>query len=227
MSFLNPVLSQNGCFIVNTAVPDGTVRNALFLQNEAGFGYTSLAASKPFAIKVSDQIDYEISFWLKQTIELPGFSLSVKTFNGDFIETNTYDIRTSLPNRNFFSQTDKLVNSPNQWIFCRYILYGSNQTPVLGKQPKTSLAVGTNLVMSQTTNNIFVNIQAFLTSGVYVWNFKVKPLRTPFSNSFIRSGNLIEIWRKINNNALSGQQIDRAAQQYLLPYNTKQNVIEL
>jgi len=66
-----------------------------------------------------------------------------------------------------------------------------------------------------------------LTSGVYIWNFKMKPLRTPFSNSFIRSPNIIEIWRKINNNALSGDQINRAAQQYLLPYNTGQSVIEL
>jgi len=227
MSYLNPVQARNGCFIVSAALPKGNIGNALFLQNNAGFGYTSWAVSGDYAIKVSDQIDYEISFWLKQSVELPGLSLSVNAFNADQMALNTYDIRTSLVNSSFITQTQKLVQQPNQWYFCRYILYNSKQQPVLGVQPKTSMAAGTNLVMAAGTNFVFINLQAFLTSGVYIWNFKMKPLRTPFSNSFIRSPNIIEIWRKINNNALSGDQINRAAQQYLLPYNTGQSVIEL
>ena len=227
MSYLNPNQAKNGCFIINTSIPGGGFGNALFLQNGAGFGYVSLAASKPFAIKVSDQVDYEISFWLRQPVTLPCLSLGITAFNGDYIPTNTYDIRTSLVNNKFINQTDKIISLPNQWVFCRYILYSSNQVPVLGAQPKTSLSVGTNLVMDKTTNNIFINLQAFLNAGVYIWNFKMKPLRTPFSTSFIKSGNLIEIWRKINNNAYSGEQINRAAQQYLLPYNTGNTIIEL
>lgn len=227
MSYLNPVQSRNGCFILNCSLPLGKAGNALFLNNGAGFGYVSQAVSAPFAIKVSDQLDYEISFWLKQTSEIPGISLSVNAFNENYIAKNTHDIRTSLVNSFLIQPTDKLIQTANQWYFCRYILYGSKQKPVLGKQPQTSMAVGTNLVMTKGTQIVFLNLKSFLSTGLYVWNFKMKPLRTPFSNGFIRSPNLIEIWRKINNNSLSSDQINRAAQQYLLPYNTVQSVIEL
>lgn len=227
MSYLNPVQARNGCFIITTATPDGATGNALFLESGAGFGYTSLAISKPFAIKVSDQINYEISFWLRQSNELPSLNLGIKTFNGDYIETNTYDIRTSLSNRNFITSNQKIIDTGNRWYFCRYILYNSNQKPILGKQPKTSMSVGTNLVMGKGTNNIFINLQGFAANGLYIWNFKMKPCSTPFSLGFVRPGNIIEIWRKINNNSFSPDKINRAAQRYLLPYNTGQSVIEI
>ncbi len=227
MSYLSPIRSQNGCVITTTTVPGGIQGDALYISQNAGFGFTDLDTSKKFAIVVSEKIDYEISFWVRQPNSAAGFELSVKTFNSDFVETLTFDIVNGSTNRILIDSALKVLDVDNKWYFCRYILYSSTQEVVVGQQPKTSLSAGTNLIMSASTANLFVNLISRQVDGIHIWNFKIKPLRTPFSTGFLQPGHLLEIWRKNNNNALSLEQIDRNAQRYLLPNNTGQSVINL
>lgn len=227
MSYLNPIRSQNGCVITTTTVPGGAQGDALYINENSGFGFVDLNTSKKFAIVVSNKIDYEISFWVRQPTAAAGFELSVKTFNSDFIETLTYDIVDGSSNRILINSALKVLDVADKWYFCRYILYASTQSVISGHQPKTSLSAGTNLIMSIDTANLFVNLISKQAAGIQIWNFKVKPLRTPFSTGFFQPGHLLEIWRKNNNNALSFEQIDRNAQRYLIPNNTGQSVINL
>lgn len=228
MSYLNPVTSKNGCVIQSGTLPDGTTGNILSMVNGAGFGYVSFPQSEPYLIRVSSLIDYEISFWLKQPDESNGMELSISSFNKDLFRTNNVDIKTGLVSDYFCKGTDKIIGMSNKWYFCRFILYGTPQLPKIGDQPLTSTATGTNLIMTPFTNNILINIKCSNASGLFLWNFKVKPLRTPFASAgFIQSGNILEIWRKNNNNFYTSDQINRAAQQYLLPYNTSSSIIEL
>src|ERR1700677_1849657 len=122
MSYLNPIQSLNGCNIVSAALPPviGGIGKVLLLENEAGFGYVNQATSQSYAIKVSDKLDYEISFWLNQSVEFPGLSLGVNAFNSDFVAVNTYDITTTLVSNNFINSTDKIIQTKNQWYFCRF-----------------------------------------------------------------------------------------------------------
>lgn len=229
MSFLNPVKSKNGCQIVSTLTPDGNqAGQALFIAPGKGFGYQGIGESAKYAVKVSDSIDYEISCWiLQQTVE-PSFEIGVKTFNSDFIETDTYDIHALNPERYFLKSNVPAMCLENKFHFARFILYGKAQNPVFSGQPLTSLGVGTNLVMSEKTALLFINLKCtHATKPIVIWNFKIKPLKTPFSTGILQSVNMLQIWRKNNNKTLNNEQVDEKARHYLLPYNTGVSVINL
>lgn len=141
---------------------------------------------------------------------------------GNIYQIPTLDIRNFVPNSFFFKYGDKICGNPGRWNFARYILYRNDvyniEKNFLGKQPITSLGVGTNLIMKKNTR--FINLKLINYSpAVKIFNMVIKPARTPYSTGFIQSGDIIEVWRKINNNELNPNLIDRTAKQKLLPYN--------
>ena len=227
---LLPFTDPAGIQIVSSGTPNGRADGqTMLIKPGNGFGFNSVDTSKLFAIRVSNQIDYEISFWINQLNTDPSIEFGVSAFNADFLQTKTFNIKTTLFETNFIRSTDRFIGMPNKYHFVRCILYANNEPAKLGKQPLSSLATGaTNLVMGDFTANIFINLKnTHPSSNILIWNFKIKPLRTPFSTGFIQSGNLLEIWRKNNNKTLIDEKVDRIAQQYLLPYNTGQSVINL
>lgn len=193
----------------------------------SGFGFINVATSKPYAIKVSDQIDYEISFWFQQPSTDATFELSVNCFDCQLqTELVPIDVQSGASNKILIPGDVEVCGLPNRWNFMRMVLYSCNEPLHDGEQPETSHAAGTNLIMKAGTAKLFVNLIC-VQNCMLVWDFKVKPLRTPFSTGFIQSNGLIEIWRKNNKKNMTQQQIDAIAKQFLFPYDASTSVIEL
>lgn len=199
------------------------------LYNGQGFGLESddyLDIKKKFAIRVSDNIDYCISFWIKQSTLEPSLELSLTSYNCDFdTKLLSKNILNGSSEVFFIKSNEKIISTVDRYYFCRYILYSKKQQPNQ-TQPKTSMAAGRNLIMQEGTTNIFVNLKC-VKDYIKIWNFKVRPLRTPFSTGLIGNNNLLEIWRKNNKKHMSNDDIDNLAKDYLLPYNSIQAVINL
>lgn len=190
----------------------------------AGFGFVNIEQSKNYAITVSDEIDYEISFWFKQPNREPTFELSVKCFDCDFQkELRPRSIIGGGSNNVLIPGNLPICSLENKWNFFHGILYNKNQ-PLSSKQPITSHAAGRNLIMREGTRKLFVNLTV-VKNCLLVWDFKIKPAATPFSTCFIQSNGLIEIWRKNNKKDLTDQQIDTLTRDYLLPADAALSVI--
>lgn len=193
----------------------------------SGFGYTNVNASAPYAIKVSDQTDYEISFWFLQPTADPTFELSVNCFDCALSEELIpIDVRNGASNRIFIPGNLPICSTPNKWNFMRVALYSSNEPLHNDLQPETSHAAGTNLIMRPGTAKLFVNLIC-VQNCMLVWDFKVKILRTQFSTGFLQSSGLLEIWRKNNRPDMTTAQIDALTSEFLLPYDTNMVVTEL
>jgi len=211
------------------------LKKVVELHNDQGFGLEDdahLNAKKKFAIKVSDKIAYQITFWFKQKTVDACMELSVRGFNCDFEkEIFLVDVATGLQTKYMVSPTTRVISTTEKYHFARFIIYPADFQVQVG-QPKTSLASGTNLIMGEGTSKIFINLVCRnvinnTVRSLKIWNFKVRPASTPFSTGFIQTTNLLEIWRQNNRKQLTDEQIDNIAQNYLLPYNSIQAVINL
>lgn len=193
----------------------------------AGFGYINKNISKQYAITVSDDIDYEISFWFKQPTRDATFEVSVKCFDCDLItELKTIDVRSGAFNNVLLPGNVPICSLENKWNFWHGCVYNKNQPVVSSKQPFTSHAAGTNVIMRAGTRKIFVNVIC-VKNCMLIWDFKFKPMLTPFSTGFLNSNGLIEIWRKNNKKDLTEDQIQAIANRYLLGYDASLSVINI
>jgi hypothetical protein len=193
----------------------------------SGFGYINKTTSAPFAIKVSDQIDYEISFWFKIPNRAPTFEVSVNCFDCALqTELIPIDVQSGASQKVLIPGNQLICSLENKWNFWHGIIYSCNEPIHPHDAPLTSHAAGTNLIMKPGTAKLFVNVKC-VNYCMLLWDFKVKPLRTPFSTGFIQSRGLIELWRKNNRKDMSQDQIDVLANEFLLPYDTNLSVINL
>ncbi|HSY76361.1 MAG TPA: hypothetical protein VK890_05865 [Bacteroidia bacterium] len=193
----------------------------------AGFGFTNVATSSPYAIKVSDQLDYEISFWFLQPTTDPTFELNINCFDCALsTELVPIDVQSGASNKIFIPGNLSICSTPNKWNFMRAALYSCNEPLHNDLQPETSHAAGTNLIMKPGTAKLFVNLIC-VQNCMLVWDFKVKPLRTLFSTGFLQSSGLLEIWRRNNRPDMTAPQINALASEFLLPYDTNMVVTEL
>lgn len=191
----------------------------------AGFGFTTIEQSRPYAITVSDEIDYEISFWFKQPTREPTFELSVKCFDCDFQkELKPKSIIGGANNTILIPGNVPICSLEHRWNFFHGVLYNKNQPVLNSEQPVTSHAAGRNLIMREGTNKLFVNLTV-IKNCLLVWDFKIKPAGTPFSTGFVQSSGLIEVWRKNNKKDLTNEQIDTLTREYLIPYDAALSVI--
>lgn len=211
------------------------IKKVVELSVDQGFGLEDnqhLNAKKKFAIRVSDKIAYSISFWFKQPTIEPCLELSVRGFNCNFEQEKTLkEVNTGLVSKYLINPNQKIISIENKYHYARYIIY-NHDFLVNPEQPKTSLSVGTNLIMSEGTSNVFINLACRNTLDsqprtLRIYNFKVRPLSTPFSTGFIQTNNLLEVWRKNNRKELENSIIDNIADNYLMPYNSIQAVIKL
>lgn len=193
----------------------------------AGFGFISKDISKNYAITVSENLDYEIQFWFKQPTRDPTFELGVKTFDCQFQqEFIPLDVVSGAAVNVLIPGNLVICSLENRWNFCHMVVYSKNEPLHNSAQPETSHAAGTNVIMRPGTAKLFVNLLC-VRNCLLIWDFKVKPLRTPFSTGFLQARGLIEIWRKNNKQDMTTEQIDALAQQYLFPYDVVPSVIEL
>ena len=191
-----------------------------------GFGYYPNVDSK-YAIRVSDSLDYEISFWFRQPTTSPCMEVSVDAFACDLKTILTpLDVTSGAYNRIILAGTEQICGQAYQWNFFHAIIYNKNQQVQNGAQAITSHAAGTNLIMRPGTANIFVNVWC-VNYCLLIWDFKVRPLKTPFSTGFLGGNNLLEIFRRNNRKDFTTAQIDSIADRFLLPKSLPGSVIEI
>lgn len=193
----------------------------------AGFGYIDKTTSLPYTIKVSDQLDYEISFWFKQPTRDPTFELSVNCFDCQLAtELTPIDVLSGASQKVLVPGNLRICGNENRWNFLHACIYSANEPLHIGVQPFTSHAAGTSLIMHPGTAKLFVNL-IVVKNCLLIWDFKIRPLRTKYSTGFIQSRGLTEIWRKNNKKDMSAVQIDTLANEFLIPYDTAAIVTEL
>jgi len=190
-------------------------------------------------IRVHEDVDYEITFWLKQPTFDDSDSDSTSdswslggnqpaqipvgcfAFDSDNNQTNLLSINTGLP-CNYALSAIKL-SKVDTYYFVRVIIYKKDEPLKSIIDSQTNLNVGVNLKFQTTIRKIipFVfSISRFSSiNSLYIWDFKVKPLKTPFSTGFVQTKNFIEIWMEQNNMSLTNEQVEEIMRRYLLPYN--------
>ena len=211
--------------IVNEPCPPYpyTLKNAMRIFPANRFGFIDVPTSKPWMIRADPTITYEISFWFKQSIATPMIDLSINCFNKWYAPVNTYDIAGGAVQNNFLNgSTEMASNDTTRWYFAQYFIY-AEQTPLLpfSTPPLCPLNIGRNLIFDVNSANIIINLAITNTGSGYVdiFDFKIRPASTPYSMGFIQNGDIMEIWRKNNNNKYGEDNIDTIAKNYLLNYN--------
>ena len=178
------------------------------------------------AVSVSPSLNYEISFWFKQSQVSPTMILSVHNYNCDFsVEYPLTDITTGLQSNTLLNQVDVPVAESNVWYFARFIIYGAQQKPLIGVQPRTSLSVGTNLIMDQNVKKLNMKLINHSNTGsiLQIYNLKVKLCNTIESSCFLDTASLLRVFLKNNNKNYSTNKIQDISKRYLLPIGLPQS----
>ena len=72
-------------------------------------------------IKVDEHVDYEITFWVKQNLNVENLSFGVMGYDCDGNEIFPRKTTDDSPTNFFF--TEQKLNKINQWYFVRGILF--------------------------------------------------------------------------------------------------------
>lgn len=229
-------------------VPDGQV---------AGFS-SDLSTSTPNldkALIIDPNVDYEITFWVKQNINVDNISFGIKGFDCDGNEVFPRKL-TNGAVTNFFFQKKKL-NKVGYWYFVRGILYNKNQYQLSTNQSRLEIGFGEHLKsfngMEQIVPYLVLDRENNPNSSgvVDIWDFKVRPMvrgaainsvyndgqiipnKTnevsfgSFSVGFLTTSNIVHITYENSNTKLSNEEIFKITRQKLIPYNTSLVMTEL
>lgn len=194
------------------------------------------------SIKVNENLDYQITFWLKTPYFDESDSDSISNSSIDYSlhtkitfgvvgldeENNIIDFLNVTDNsiqNNFF--VEKTLIKGDIYFFIRGIIYNKNKGIISSDNSILNIGFGNNLKFSPNIIKIIPVIfsvvplsHAFTPLNcLYIWDLQVKPLNTPFSTGFIQIKNFIEIWLENNNLNLTEDQIKEIMRKYLLPYN--------
>jgi len=208
------------------------------------------------AITVDERLDYEITFWVKQNVLAVNISFGCYAYDVNNNYVNLHNIITNVNANSFFVK--KGLNKQQKYYFVRGIVYNKFQQTLTADQARLNIGFGNNLKMSTNTVKIIPYLvldrtdSPDISSNIYVWDFKVRPLvkglvankvysdlgnvplanNTPlfgsYSTCFLTSRNLLQVTYKNNNDSLTTEDIDKIAREKLIPYNSllKTNIIQ-
>lgn len=224
----NPTETIGGVSIVSgqTLPNDDGIGRVMRITAGSGFGFVDLDTSKPWMMRVSDKLDYEIGFWFKQSIFDPTFELSINAFSCQYVAKKTFNVTDGSEEASFLLASERTVGQVDKWMYARYILFNKDKSLEPNVQPTTSLSVGRNLIMEEGVTNIIVNLLC-RNGQLDMYDFKIKPLKNPFETCFIQGSDILTIRRKNNNSTESEKDTDNKANRFLLPYNTNNTTIKL
>jgi hypothetical protein len=263
-------MSNVGYYNTQTYQGDGIDTNDNFLSlilrdnygNISGF---NISNDFPFSvyeteltklIPVDSKIDYEITFKIKQNINVNNITFGVKTFDIEDNELTTKNVFNEVDTKYFFEL--KKLNRIDTYYFVRGIIYNSSRELISNQQDATlNVGFGTHLKMDVMTSKIApvlyinntnsgnfnaeVTIQALqirpLVSGctvqtVYSDNTSTptlenKPLRGAFSKMFLTTNNVLHVMCKNNSSKLSIDDVTTFSRQKLIPYNSILKITEI
>ena len=203
---------------------DGTRRvleiNEVGAGNEAGIG-DQAAITK--TICVDPNINYEITFFVRQVNLEPTLTFGLFAFD-EFGNNATVDsVVTGTPDTTFFERFQ--LNLNDQYYFVRGILYNQNQVNLSAQDAELNIGTGNQLRMGSNVAQIIpkVTLDNTLGGGVSgttrIHDFKIKPI-LPYSNAFLNNGRWIDVLLKNKNGQLTNDQIDMIMRDDFIPYNT-------
>jgi len=154
-------------------------------------------------ILVDPTLDYEITFWVKQTVLAAHFSFGVKAFDPNKNEISCIDIKNGADVSWFFDL--KQLNRNDKYYFIRGIIH-SKDKDLITDDEVSRLNIGFGLNMRFGNNEvryiipvIGVTIAADVANGIQIWNLRVNPLKTPYNTCFVQVANFVQVWAKNRN----------------------------
>ncbi len=206
----------------------------------AGIGYeygsfpSAVSIPENESILIDPQISYELTFWIKNpgvdvewSVYLGGYNIDGVLEVDSFINAyNTTPNDILIPNTTYFPQAD--------YSFVRCIIYKQDNAdmtiteainPVGGHHLRFNIeSIVRRIVPSIVLDNI--SGSAGVSNEMRIWDWKLRPLNTPYSKGFVNVNNFIDCWMQ-NNSHKSIEDISVITNKYLIPYNSKFNIIEL
>ena len=176
------------------------------------------------SIRVNENLDYEITFWVKtSSIGTPSkLTFGVIGLDNNNNKLNLLNIHTGVY-QDIFIQNYSLPQE-DTYYFIRGIIYNKSEQLKSLLNSFLNINDGVNLKFSDNITRIIPQVVvnnnlAGNSNAVLIWDFKVRPLKTPFSNGFTQPGNFLEIWLSQNNKSLTNLQVEDKMRRYLFPYN--------
>lgn len=179
--------------------------------------------SNPYKrISINRNIDYEITFQISLEDSDDFVEFGVIGFDKDGTISNPISIidGSSTPT---FGNINCGANN-NRWYNIRGIIFNQNQP--LNPQDILNYGDGGNL---KFTTNI-CKIMPYIirdnrgnignTGKVWIYDLKVRPLKTDYSLGFVQPSNIIETWITNNNMKISTVEIYDIVRKFLIPYDS-------
>lgn len=234
--------------VVIRQVPDGQVCGFASNQN-------TQTPNLSKAITIDENVDYEITFWVKQDKIVNNISFGVEGWDCNENSVFPRKINTGALNKFFF--TKKKLNKANTWYFVRGILYNKNQKLLSENKSYLNIGFGNNLKSFTGMSKILPYLvldrtdNPDSTAKLYIWDFKIRPLVKgaisnkiyndlsgipdkdnrvsfgSFATGFLTTKNLLHVTYKDNNQELSRREIEEIARHKLIPYNSTLITTEL
>lgn len=181
------------------------------------------------AIRVTPNLSYEITFWVKQLQADSNFTFGVLGFDSGNNPVNFHQITVPpldpSTENNFFINKDLI--DQDRWYFVRGIIFSIDSPQRFEEVDYTlNLGFGTHLRFKEATTVKIVPVilnsigTASPGNGIKLWDIKIRPLETPFSTCFLQVRNFIILWVMDGNAGLTIAQKEDLMRRYLLPYNT-------
>lgn len=194
------------------------------IPNGSSIGMKLNSFNNKYGIVVDLGIDYEITFWIKQISVEETLTLACKTFDENGNQVNLQSIITGTNENTFFSE--QKLNISDQWYFVRGIIYNKDTSLLTSDQAKLNLGYGQNLRFNNLIDIVYLipelyieNNTGSISNEVYIWDFKIRPLKYDFGVGFIGLQNLIVTWMKNNSGKYTDDQVTEITRRKLIPYN--------
>lgn len=259
-----PLIESSYCSITGNES-----KNILLIENVPNGNVSGIGGDTTKLINIDPRLDYEITFFVKQTdLQQDGnltFGCYAYDSNNDI--KPLLNIETGLEQNLFFEKLE--LSRDDKYFFVRGIIYNKDQYETwvntdmysqnkivyyssnyykakksvpINKQPnlftdywllitsseirsslKTFGEYGVNLKFTEPCNKILpylvLDNEDSADGKLYIYDFKIKPVATPYSTGFIQVNNFIHVWMLQNNLKYSKEEIEEIMRRYLLPYN--------
>lgn len=191
--------------------------NKLLLNAPVGECGIKYSGDDSFKIIVDPDVDYEISFRIKQTSKLSNLSFGCLFWDIVGNSLSGKNIETNLDTVWFFENQSLHLTNQDYWI--RGILFHKNKSNSISK---TNIGFGRNIIMPPTVNYIVptITVDGDGDQDTYIDRIKIRPVKLNFTRGQLGVRNLIYLFTKNNNHGFSDMQINQKISQKLIPYNS-------
>lgn len=192
----------------------------------SGIGYTSVDDDNYKPITVDENLDYEITFFVKKGV-LGHLELSVNAFDKDGNALNLKSAKDDTITNSFINNLE--LQRDDEYLFIRCIIY--NKQKLARDADLLNVNQGNNLkfitgVTKIIPKIILSRVGILIDEDVQanIYNLKVTPLLTPYDRGFIQTSRFITCFLKNRNLILLEKEIEDFISRYLIPYNSRIDV---